>query len=199
MTSRGFSLLALLLFAPPPEPAPAPSRSDDTVAIVNVLIADRLASRGEAPGGTYVVLVAETLALCPPDEPEEDAFTMTSAVMDPEVLPDVPPTLRRELLCEQSGGMLPSSRYDGAEVVLNDRTADIFSAGVEGWDDFYQRYPESRGLLEVTSPAFSPDREHALVYMSHSCGGLCGTGWLVHLKRSASGWRIESRRMLWIS
>jgi hypothetical protein len=107
--------------------------------------------------------------------------------------------MRRELVCQQEGGMLPTSRFDDAQMVSASQIDAIFSS--DGWwEEFYRTFPGSRGFVAFTDPVFSADRTHALVYVSHSCGGLCGTGWLVYLLRATDGhWRIASRRMLWIS
>ena len=96
--------------------------------------------------------------------------------------------------------MLPSARYEDATVILDSRVAEIFGSGIgEGWESFYGSFPDSRGLIEFTSPVFSEDGQSALVYESHSCGGLCGTGWLILLHREEGRWRVGSRHMLWIS
>jgi len=186
-------------------PASADDADADTTAIVNLLVRDRLAARGEAPDGSYLVVAAETIVLCPPrsrdDEPGDtrEGFSLSAMVEGSGVFEKAPEPLRRELLCQQEGGMLPTARLDDALVVSETQISAAFS-GEGFWDDFYRAFPGSRGYLEFTAPAFSANRREALIYFSHSCGGLCGTGWLVHLSRDAGGaWKIESRQMLWIS
>ncbi|WP_313914047.1 hypothetical protein, partial [Tahibacter sp.] len=55
------------------------------------------------------------------------------------------------------------------------------------------------GQLQVTVPVLTVDRQQALVYVAHRCDGLCGSGTLFLMQRSASGWRVEKRMVLWIS
>jgi hypothetical protein len=89
-------------------------------------------------------------------------------------------------------------KLENAKMVSPSVVRRIF-AGKGWWDEFYGRYPGSRGLVRFSSPAFTQDSSKALVYVSHSCGGLCGTGWLVLLNRSQGTWRIESQSMIWVS
>jgi hypothetical protein len=177
----------------------APDSNADTVEIVNLLINERLGSRGEAPDGDYLIVAAETIVLCPPAAREdEDAFSFAATIGEPAVLPEVPESMRRALICEQEGGMLPSARFENGRVVLASEIEAIFS-GNGWWEDFYKVFPGSRGYVQFTNPVFSSDRKHALISVSHSCGGLCGTGWLVFLSHEGATWEISSRQMLWIS
>jgi hypothetical protein len=173
---------------------------EDTTAIVSLLVKDRLAANGEEPEGDYIVVVAETIAVCPPGVGggDEEEFSTASMIESAGHFPGVPDSMLQAMLCQQEGGMLPSSRIPGATVVLQSEIDAIFS-GDGWWEEFYKVFPASRGLVQFTAPAFSTDGRKAMVYVSHSCGGLCGTGWLVLLARDAGGWRITDRKMLWIS
>lgn len=195
--------IALWLAASGSTPTMSVDESADTTEIVNLLINENLASESEAPDGGYLVVVAETLAVCLPEteDPQERAFSLAAMLEQHCASLDVPDSLRRDLLCQQEGGMLPTSRFENGEVVLASQITAIFSGDIlRGWDDFYRTFPGSRGLLEFTAPAFSPDGSHALIYVSHSCGGLCGTGFLIYLSRGSDGhWQMTKRSMLWIS
>jgi hypothetical protein len=60
--------------------------------------------------------------------------------------------------------------------------------GVDGWKSFYEKYPKSGGFVSFSRVGFNPARTQALVYQSHSCGGLCGGGsYLLYTKRDG-GW-----------
>ena len=170
----------------------------DTVEIVNLLVKDFLGSRGEAPEGGYLVVVAETLVICPPDGEEDDAFSVASAIREPDLAVDVPESMRRSLLCDQEVGMLPTANLEDARVVLSSEIDAIFTGG-GWWEEFYKTFPGSRGFLQFSAVAFSEDGKQAFLYVSHSCGGLCGTGWIVSLSRRGERWQVASKRMLWIS
>lgn len=65
--------------------------------------------------------------------------------------------------------------------------------------EFRSKYRNrTRGWTSVTLPGYSTNGR-ALVYVSYSCGNLCGSGWLVVLQRTRNGWRVESGTSLWIS
>jgi hypothetical protein len=75
-------------------------------------------------------------------------------------------------------------------------------AGPMGWDVFYATYPKSRGYLQVSAVGFDKAHEHAIVYMAHSCGGLCGQGGYRFLERTAGGWteaRLNVADCGWVS
>lgn len=67
------------------------------------------------------------------------------------------------------------------------------------WNDFYKVYPTSVGFVYVSRVGFNSAMNQALVYIGHSCGGLCGTGNYVLLEKTADRWRVVKREMVWIS
>lgn len=58
-----------------------------------------------------------------------------------------------------------------------------------GWTGFYNAYPDSGGYLMVSAVGFNSQKTRAMVYMGHSCGGLCGGGTYYFLERSSDSWR----------
>jgi len=59
---------------------------------------------------------------------------------------------------------------------------------------------EYPGVITVSRAGLSADGRQALLTVTNSCGGLCGTGWVVVLQREAEGrWRVRRAEMLWIS
>ena len=65
---------------------------------------------------------------------------------------------------------------------------DIFKEGGGWWEEFYRRYPESRGFATFSRVGFNADKTQALVYQAHSCGGLCGGGGYVLLVKVNGVW-----------
>jgi hypothetical protein len=63
------------------------------------------------------------------------------------------------------------------ELVSKSEILSFFATkGVEGWRDFYVKYPKSGGYNVLSAVGFNPDKTIAIVYVGHSCGGLCGGG-----------------------
>ncbi|MDQ3745433.1 MAG: hypothetical protein M3444_13715, partial [Acidobacteriota bacterium] len=71
--------------------------------------------------------------------------------------------------------------------------------GVGGWNLFYQKYPGSSGIISFSRVGFSREHDQAFVNASRWCGGLCGDGWDVILRKTERGWIIEEKRMVWVS
>ena len=73
------------------------------------------------------------------------------------------------------------------ELVSKTSIAGIFAKkGIEGWKDFYAKYPDSGGSISMSAVAFNADKTVAIAYMGHSCGGLCGGG-TYHIMRKTDG------------
>jgi hypothetical protein len=71
-----------------------------------------------------------------------------------------------------------------------------------GWEGFYKKYPKSAGFWQFSRPGYNFTRDEALLYVGHSCGGLCGTGHLDLLSQQNEQngqWTVKNRMMLWIS
>src|SRR2546423_35512 len=64
-------------------------------------------------------------------------------------------------------------RYD---FIFDNELDAIFASGPGGWKGFYEKYPDSGGYNEVSAVGFNKDKTVAIVYVAHSCGGLCGGG-----------------------
>ena len=67
------------------------------------------------------------------------------------------------------------------------------------WRQFNQRFPGAGGFYEFSAIGFDATRSTALLYTSHSCGSLCGSGNLVTLRRTGGRWQVADAAMLWVS
>lgn len=84
-------------------------------------------------------------------------------------------------------------------LIQQDELDRIFKAGVPGWETFYKKYPKAAGYWSFSRPGFNRKIDEAVLYVGHSCGGLCGTGHLFLLRKQEGKWRVVARSMLWIS
>ena len=176
---------------------------NDVRAIFALLLEDRLKSKGEAPDGSYLVVAASTTVFCKDESASRKENCVLSLANDSIVqsttLPLVAADFKAALISgNQVSQQVPELGLKSAKIVPSKDIEEIFAKN-GWWDEFYRRYPGSRGFVEFTTPVFSADGLEALVYLSHSCGGLCGTGWVIHLSRVQGEWRIVDRQMLWIS
>jgi hypothetical protein len=71
--------------------------------------------------------------------------------------------------------------------------------GTTGWEEFYQLYPKSQGIMSVSRIGFNPSKTQALVYVGNVCGGLCGIGDFFLLRKESGKWRIQTQLNAWIS
>src|SRR5215472_15176888 len=62
------------------------------------------------------------------------------------------------------------------------------TAGIYGWDAFHATYPDARGFLRVSAVGFDEGHEHAIVWVGHSCGGLCAESGFHFLQRTTTSW-----------
>src|SRR5438046_4899651 len=77
----------------------------DRVAILRVIVAERLASKGEAPPGDYLVVVDHTLTFCPriPESQQEPPCIyapLVESMSSKTVLPLVPTDMKDRVVAE---------------------------------------------------------------------------------------------------
>lgn len=73
------------------------------------------------------------------------------------------------------------------------------SNGRNAWNAFYKEFPGSTGFIGFSKVGFNPTFDQAMVYLSHSCGTLCGTGYYYLLAKESGSWKVVKSYMRWIS
>jgi hypothetical protein len=74
---------------------------------------------------------------------------------------------------------------------------DLFREHPDGWAEFFRRYPQSSGLVELAPVRFSSGNRVAEVFVGRSCGPHCQNAWRIVTRRDASGsWKISE--LQWI-
>lgn len=63
-----------------------------------------------------------------------------------------------------------------------------FQSSPGGWEGFYQMYPDSGGVIELSAVGFNAEKTVAVVYSGHQCGMLCGGGEFKVLQKRAGKW-----------
>lgn len=86
------------------------------------------------------------------------------------------------------------------QIVDSSEMDSIFGTPGDIWGRYYQKYPGSQGILELSRVGFSPDGQQAAFYLSNRCGGLCGGGYFVVMERQVdSDWKVLQEVQVWIS
>ncbi len=193
-------ILTTAKFGPPPPPPlpPKPGTTESATAFKEDATKEA-ASETAFP----VLFVVEPLAHC--DSKAVNLDTSGCAgfkeVLVSPVLKDVPLRLRRELIALGQNERPPLRLEISGKIAHPIRANDVAAVfkGDAGWSEFYRRWPSTAGYVQMTRAALSEDRQHALIYVSTSCGGLCGWGNLYYLDRAAAGWSVRKKVGIWIS
>jgi hypothetical protein len=117
-----------------------------------------------------------------------------------ESIPNIDENLIRDFVDVNNGRDKLRDHFDlTSEIVFVDQEEylQIFSEG--SWDAFYERYPDSNGVVVLSRIAFDRDFQHALVYVGHSFDFLGGAGQYVYLSKVDGSWMVEETVLAWIS
>lgn len=68
-----------------------------------------------------------------------------------------------------------------------------------GTSDFEARFPNNFGFFVVSHVGLNLNKTEALLYIDHFCGGLCGGGDYVLMRKVNGVWHIVERHMTWVS
>ena len=120
----------------------------------------------------------------------------------PQELPGLSPGLWSDYLARNDRAYPLSAEMEiGVNYVfLDDREmGDIFDDSVNGWEEFYRRYPDLPGITTLSRVGFNRERTEALVYMGAQFHYLAGAGNLYRLEKQDGVWKIVEKVMLWIS
>jgi hypothetical protein len=146
-----------------------------------------------------LVLLDRLIAPCDRDAADFDSHKCTSTR---ERIPlsidgSIPKKLRLQLHdALEHGAELPQipnpliTRASAADI------ASIFSNG-GGWHDFYVRYPDTAGLFAASRAVLSDDGGRALVYAERVWDDGFANGYLFYMRRAASTWKPEKKRVIW--
>jgi hypothetical protein len=66
-------------------------------------------------------------------------------------------------------------------------------------DEFYKQFPDSGGYIALSRAGLNSNGNHALVFMQHICGGLCGSGHYIPLVKNDQGWVVQKHFRAWVA
>ncbi|RDZ27541.1 hypothetical protein [Lysobacter silvisoli] len=193
-------------------PSPVVASAEETRAILGSVLAQKPAGgrvpappkAGQPPQAEPArILILTDRSQCFAPQGEAEAKTsclsaMADSLLAAELDASMPRKLREELLlANREPHPLLLAGIRGTQVESEANIERAFAGG--WWDDFYRKYPGASGIVRIGRPVLTKDRQQALIYVAHSCGGLCGKGMVYLLSRSGAGWSIVQEQMLWIS
>jgi len=71
------------------------------------------------------------------------------------------------------------------------------SSSMAGWKTFYERHPDSEGLIELSAVGFNADETIAVVFIGYHCGEECRGGEFRALEKKTGKWQLLTGRGLW--
>ena len=89
----------------------------------------------------------------------------------------------------------------GAGYVLlsqNNKT-QLFNQNQDGWQLFYEKYPDTPGITSLSRVGFNYTLDQALVYAGTQSQWLAGAGYYLLLKKVNGTWIVDQQVMTWIS
>jgi len=114
-------------------------------------------------------------------------------ILEPETLADFVAMNDRSYLIENHFSL------DVPVVLLDNEAMEEFFAAEDGWERFYDQYPNSQGVITLSRVGFNTNNEQALVYVGNQADFLAGQGDYVLLTKEGGEWKIEKTVLAWIS
>lgn len=149
-----------------------------------------------------IVLRAETTG-CPMYEDEsvrqEWNISRPFHEMLKESMPEADPQTLDNYLAANKGSKPLRVANLGINYVLV-KDSDLPDDGLERfWTRFYKKYPNSSGIVFFSDVGFNAQHDQAFLYAGKTCGGLCGEGEYVLLRKINGKWEIQKEDPLWVS
>jgi hypothetical protein len=67
------------------------------------------------------------------------------------------------------------------------------------WTNFREKFSGAQAIIRFSRIGYSVNLDQAVFVVSVACGSLCGSGVMVLMQQTKSGWRISKESSLWIS
>jgi hypothetical protein len=84
-------------------------------------------------------------------------------------------------------------------LMSRDEMSGLFSQNQDGWQLFYERFPDAPGITTVSRVGFNQGMDQALVYVGTQSHWLAGAGYYLLLNKVDGAWVIDQQVMTWIS
>ena len=92
--------------------------------------------------------------------------------------------------------MILGTRYN---LFSTEDMQNLFRENQNGWEIFYNRFPEAPGIITFSKVGFNDEMDQALVYLGIQSHWLAGSGTYYLMTKKNGDWFILQEFMLWIS
>jgi hypothetical protein len=184
-------LLPACAAAPTPVATPSEVQIDTEQQVVYAALLQKL-----YPAQSYVIM--DTTATSPAGV-GETASTLDRALKN---MHDVDPNTADNFLARNDAAYPVQANMDlgSGYVLLNQaEMRQIFSQNRDGWQLFYEQFPDAAGITTISRAGFNTTLDQALVYVGTMSHWLAGAGYYVLLKKVNGTWTVDQQVMSWIS
>jgi hypothetical protein len=84
-------------------------------------------------------------------------------------------------------------------LVSEEEIQKIFQSGMDGWDKFYMKHPNSQGIMTLSRVGFNANMDRALVYVGNQHHWVAGSGHFVLLVKDNGKWIVSDEILVWVS
>lgn len=67
------------------------------------------------------------------------------------------------------------------------------------WKAFYEKYPNSQGVMTLSNVGFDSEMKRAFVYVANTRGSMNGVGFYIVLEKQDGVWRVKEKATGWMS
>jgi hypothetical protein len=86
--------------------------------------------------------------------------------------------------------------YENSKKLIKKKSKKKIKKYVKGK---YQTDKSTRPLAFISIPLISQNNDEAIVYVSYTCGGLCGSGGIIYFKKINYFWERVDYQLKWVS
>ncbi len=84
-------------------------------------------------------------------------------------------------------------------ILISEEELNEIFQNAEGWDVFYEKYPNSTGVIQISRVGFNSNQTQAILYFGYHRESLDGQGYLIFLTKDEGNWIVREQVGLWIS
>jgi hypothetical protein len=88
--------------------------------------------------------------------------------------------------------------FTGTIVLMSQEEFDSIFVDGGVWDEFYERYPKSNGIMTFSRVGFNSQLDEALAYIGIQSNFKDGAGYYVFLEKLRDGWTVGETTLAWV-